>query len=599
MSRVDPREVGKHLASGYRELTVAGVVLGVIQGVILNVAFVYVALKLGFGIGGSTVAAIMGYALLTGVMRRGTSVENNINQTIASGINTAGSGVVFTLPALFMLDAAWRAQGGPGLDFSLAPMVVGGVAGAILGTVFIIPLRKQMIEMDRLRFPSGIATATIIRAGKAGIEKAKLLALGVGISVVWKLLLLSGRLDVEGLIEHESLHFDFDVIPDYLAPVIALSMMNVAAGMLAGRGGLPLLLGGVLSWWVISPTAVQSGWTSAAAAEAPVSDYIYGQMLRPLGIGVLIGGALMGVVVCFPAIISAFRSLAGAAKTAGATGETAETEEMPLKFIIGGTVLGMALFFAGSLMTEGVTVSQAALGTLIGTLWLALAGLIVAQATGMTDISPMSGMALISVTLMMVLYRGNVAAAMVVGVAVCVAIGQGADMMQDLKTGHMLGAKPVKQQVVQFAFTWLGVLLAIGAVYVLWTGGPGGQGGFGEGSDLPAPQAGALMGIIDAVKSGSVPLDKYLLGGLIGTLLAAAPVSGLGVLIGLAMYLPFYITLGYGLGCLIHMGLRKVKGPAFCDQKLVPFAAGLIVGEALTGVGHAMFVILRSSLGQG
>jgi uncharacterized oligopeptide transporter (OPT) family protein len=107
------------------------------------------------------------------------------------------------------------------------------------------------------------------------------------------------------------------------------------------------------------------------------------------------------------------------------------------------------------------------------------------------------------------------------------------------------------------------------------------------------------MGIIDAVKSGNVPLDKYLLGGLVGALLGAAPVSGLGVLIGLSMYLPFFITLGYGLGCLIHMGLRKMKGSAFCDQKLVPFAAGLIVGEALTGVGHAMFVILRSSLGQG
>ncbi len=104
------------IRTGYRELTVAGVVLGVIQGVILNVAFVYVALKIGFGVTGSTVAAIMGYALLTGVMKRGTSVENNINQTIASGINTSGFGIVFTLPALFMLDAKWRAEGGPGLD---------------------------------------------------------------------------------------------------------------------------------------------------------------------------------------------------------------------------------------------------------------------------------------------------------------------------------------------------------------------------------------------------------------------------------------------------------------------------------------------------
>ena len=120
------------------------------------------------------------------------------------------------------------------------------------------------------------------------------------------------------------------------------------------------------------------------------------------------------------------------------------------------------------------------LASVVGTIWLGLAGLIVAQATGMTDISPMSGMALISVTLMMFLLNGNIAGAMVVGVAVCVA-GQGADMMQDLKTGFLIGGRPVKQQIAPFV-TWIGAILALGAIYVLWTNGEGGQGGFGEGS---------------------------------------------------------------------------------------------------------------------
>ncbi len=98
-------DVAENMGAAYRELTVAAVVLGVIQGVVLNLAFVYAALKLGFSIGGSTVAAIMGYTLLRGVMGVGTMVENNINQTIASGINTAGTGVVFTVPALYLLRA--------------------------------------------------------------------------------------------------------------------------------------------------------------------------------------------------------------------------------------------------------------------------------------------------------------------------------------------------------------------------------------------------------------------------------------------------------------------------------------------------------------
>lgn len=637
----------------YRELTLAAVVLGVFQGIILNLAFCYAALKLGFSLGGSTVAAIMGYALLRGVYRKGTMVENNINQTIASGINTAGTGIVFTVPALFLLNQKWQQDGTGSLEFAWLPLAIAGVAGAILGVVVIIPLRKQMIEMDRLRFPTGVAVTTIIRAGSTGIDKAKLLAIGFLIAAVWKLITLSPLLDppitgpltpdeIAGIeapfvekvrdryeldesasltsnqqaevtematgarqeavvkkrgwgILHEELYFGCNIIPPQFAPVLYLSLMNLAAGMLAGRGGLPFFAGGLLSWWVIAPWAVYRGWVAPELVEmyGGVDWAVYLKMLRPLGIGTLVGGALMGVVMAFPAIKSALRSLATAARTAGA-GSKVGGDELSLKTLIGGTLLSLVLFFVASIMTEGVTVAQAILSSVVGTVWLGLAALIVAQATGMTDISPMSGMALISVTLMMVLLNGNIAASMVVGVAVCVAIGQGADMMQDLKTGFMIGARPVRQQVVQFAVTWLGALVALGAVYALWSGGEGGTGGFGPGTSLPAPQGGALMGIIDAVKSGNVPVDKYLMGALVGGCLGAAPMPGLGVLVGLAMYLPFSITLGYGLGCLCQMAIQKVKGVEFCEHKLVPLCAGLIVGEALTGMGHAFYNIALS-----
>jgi uncharacterized oligopeptide transporter (OPT) family protein len=489
--------------------------------------------------------------------------------------------------------------------------------------VLIIPLRKQMIEMDRLRFPSGIAVTTIIRSGKAGIEKAKLLALGMGISTLWKIILLTGVLEFTGIVEDENLSYGLGLVPLYYSPVITLSLMIFAAGMLTGRGGLPVVLGGILAWWVIAPAAVNSGWTpdrfpltaserqelaeQAAKEGVPLEElltqrhetqttaYLYFNMLRPVGIGVLIGGALMGVVIAFPAIVSAFRSLAMAAKTAGAREGVGGSEEMPLRFILTATFFGVLLFFAATVLTGGVGVAQAAGGAVLATLWLAVAGLIVAQATGMTDMSPISGMALISVTLMLALFSGNVVAAMVVGVAVCVAIGQAADMMQDLKTGHMIGAKPIKQQIVQFAFPWIGAVIAIGAVYVLWQSGTGGAGGFGN-KELPAPQGTALKSVIEGVLSGNVPTDKYLMGGLIGALLGAAPMMGLGVLVGLSIYLPFAMTLAYGVGCVIHIAFRRWKGADFCAHKLVPFSAGLIVGEALTSVGYATVVIASSTL---
>lgn len=577
-------------AQKYRELTPAALILGIIQGIVLNLSFVYASLKLGFSIGGSTVAAIMGYALLRGVMGKGTSIENNINQTIASGINTAGTGVVFTFPALFLLNARWAAEGKEQLVFTAWPFIIAGVAGAVLGVVVIIPLRKQMIDLDRLRFPSGVATASIIRSGAAGVDKAKLLAAGFAISAIVKLLLAFEILNIPGIIEHEELNFGFGVIPGYLSPVVYLSLMNLAAGLLAGRGGLPFFIGGAVAWWFVSPVAVSMGWVPSDPSAQ--FGFLYLKMLRPLGIGILIGGALMGVVVSFPAIKSALRSLAMATKTASAGEGNVGGDEMPLPVLVGGTVLAIVLFFIAAMMSPGVTVVQAAICAVVGTLWLGLAALIVAQATGMTDISPMSGMALISVTLMMFLLDKNILAAMVVGVAVCVAIGQGADMMQDLKSGFLIGGRPIKQSIAQFSATWIGPILAIGAIYLFWRGGPGGQGGFGPGTALPAPQAGVLMGIIEAVNTGNVPVDKYAMGAIVGGILGAAPMAGLGVLVGLAMYLPFSITLGYGIGCFISMGLQKWKGAAFIEHKLVPVAAGLIVGEALTGMGHTVYVIL-------
>lgn len=577
-------------SSDYRELTFAAITLGVIQGIVLNLAFVYAALKLGFSIGGSTVAAIMGYALLRGVLKKGTSIENNINQTIASGINTAGTGIVFTLPALFMLNYQWQEAGEVGINFSVWPFIIAGVAGSLLGVIIIIPLRKQMIDLDRLRFPSGVAVTTIIRSGASGLGKAKILAAGFIISAIWKIAV--SKIHIPGVIEHEEFLFGFGVIPQYLQPALYLSLMNLAAGLLAGRGGLSFFAGGVLAWWIISPLSVSFGWAEGQDSVAQ-AGFIYGKMLRPLGIGALMGGAFMGVIMTFPAIKSAIKSLAQASKMAKLESESGDQDEMPFGLLIIGLVCAVVLFFFAAYMTDGVTLGQALLTSVVGPIWMALAAVIVAQATGMTDISPMSGMTLITVTIMMFILNQNIAAAMVVAVAVCVAIGQAADMMQDLKTGFMIGGKPFKQQAAQFMVTWIGAIIAIGAIYVLWKTGPNGANGFGEGTSLPAPQAAVLQGIVKGLKTGNIPLDKYVLGGSIGALLAAAPISGLGVMIGLAMYLPFSITLGYGIGCLIQIFIQKKKGINFCEHKLVPFAAGLIIGEAITGIFQAAFDIIK------
>jgi uncharacterized oligopeptide transporter (OPT) family protein len=307
-------------------------------------------------------------------------------------------------------------------------------------------------------------------------------------------------------------------------------------------------------------------------------------MLRPLGIGILIGGALSGVVASFPALKSAVTSLSSAAK-----GPAGGSDELPAKVLYGGIVGSfIVLLGAAILAAPDLAIGRHLLIAVVGTIWLALAGLIVAQATGMTDISPMSGMSLIGVTLMFFLSGGNVVPAIVLGVAVCIGIGQCADMMSDLKAGHLVGAKPRLQQTAQFAVAWMGVPVAIGVIYLLWGDG----GGFGpDNPQLTAPQGTALAAIIDSLQQGAAPLDKYLAGGAIGLGLGVYPIGGVGVLVGLAMYLPFSITVTYGLGCLGNIVLTRQKGERWIGDNVVPVAAGFIIGEALTNLGVVLFAL--------
>ncbi|MBV71228.1 MAG: hypothetical protein CMH52_07740 [Myxococcales bacterium] len=571
----------------YREFTIEALLVGALIGVIMTCAFVYIGLKLGFTMGGSTVAAILGFGLLRGVLKKGTIIENNINQTVASGVNTASAGIVFTLPALFLLSATDTS-----ITVEPLPAILAAIGGSFLGVAVIIPLRKQMIEFERLKFPSGVAVGTLLKSPGAGIHQAKMLAIGVilatTIHILCNVKILPDEIDIGGPLG----------LPMSVPLIVYVSFASLGAGLLSGSGGLPFVFGGVLAWWLISPIAIGLGWVPSQAA-LPATDWVghaawsnqvlYGEMLRPLGIGVLIGGAFAGVVASFPALKSAIKSLSQAAKAGGQGGSEELSSRVLYAGMIGSVII---LFFAAMTSSPDITVGQGIGIAFVGTIWLALAGLIVAQATGMTDISPLSGMSLIGVTLMFFMSGGNAVSAIILGVAVCVGIGQCADMMGDLKAGHLVGAQPRKQQLAQFAVGWLGVPVAVGVLFFLWN-----SVGFGSdiNPELSAPQGDALAQVIKSLGEGAAPLDKYLGGAAIGLGLGLFPVPGLGVLIGLAMYLPFSITLTYGIGCLGSIYLSRRKGQEWIGSTLVPIAAGFIIGEAVTNLVAAMIMGLTAA----
>jgi putative OPT family oligopeptide transporter len=145
----------------YPELTLTAVIVGYGLGILITISIGYASLILGFSIEGSELAAILGFGILRGLLGRNSIVENNINQTIASAVNAASSGLMFTVPALFILGHG---------DFDPVMMVFACIAGGILGIAFVIPLRKQMIDFERLTYPGGTAVATILKSPGAATE---------------------------------------------------------------------------------------------------------------------------------------------------------------------------------------------------------------------------------------------------------------------------------------------------------------------------------------------------------------------------------------------------------------------------------------------
>jgi len=819
----------------YREVTIAAIVFGVICGGIMNAAITYAGLKIGFTIVGSAIAAVLGFGVLRGVLRKGSILETNIGQTIASAVNSPCSGVIFTVPVLLLLGHSLTVQSE---DFWL--LTVACIAGAVLGCAFIIPLRKQMIDIERLRFPSATAVGAILKSPGAGAAKAVALVVGVVLSALIALpaqlpqigwpasvdkldrlvekeritagealltrqiaswveakiappaIVEHGRLALELVAKKEALpsapdserparrreikeleqriahahdaghiavqsaldspaqrsvvaryplelakrsHLastgagewsdlrarstgwaldrpfgysdlqwrmradpvgdavsaDFaatgfgssdpvltvrsdrdrngrpdllllddrvDVgrafgLPDEMQLVFAIAPFALGAGYLTGKAGLFVLAGGVLAYLIINPILFGLGWMPATVRADQAAAFGYGNINRPLGIGLLLGGAMMGVVASLPAIKEAFKSIAGAGKS-----NRSGRDELGLKPLLVAVVAALVLLFVAADRTasepintvcpvtneriesfehsttfNGYTIAfatdealdafeaatpdqkqgvarsmnadragilagmpthfRAAIIAVIGALWIWFAGIIIAQCTGMTDWSPISGMALLTVVLVMVLAGpGGVMGAVLIGAALCVAITVASDMMADLKTGFIVGAQPRRQQIVEMITAGIGPLISMAVLLLIVAGNQQKFGvPIGPGTDTTAPQAQALQAIITGVQGGDMPYALYGTGAVLGGLLGLGAFSGLGVLVGLSMYLPMIYISTYGVGCIINMIVSKAKGPRWAEEWGVPVAAGFIVGDALLSLGVNLVVL--------
>jgi uncharacterized oligopeptide transporter (OPT) family protein len=552
-------------------------------------------------------------------LRKGTILETNICQSVASTVNVPNSGIIFTVPVLYLLNYDLE-----GARFWL--ITLAGVVGSILGAAFIIPLRKQLIDIDRLRFPSAVAVAAILKSPGAGPKKSLVLLSGIVVAMLiylpvgmheferddrpllsyqnldWRLRAPEGNQPLERRIDRDGdgqpdlilTNEEIDVgrligLPEQVQFIFAIAPFALGAGYLTGRAGLLVLAGGVLAFFVLNPAVYGMGWMPATVFPDEAAQFGYRAFNRPLGIGMLLGGALMGIVFSMPAILAAMKSIGKArqAKTGA--------DELGLKVVFFAAAVAVIFLYVAADLMSGNQPAEAGLLAglnphlknliiaLVGAVWIWFAGIIIAQCTGMTDWSPISGMALLTVVLVMALAGPKeVLGAVLLGAALCVATTCAADMMSDLKTGYLVGAQPRRQQVVELMTVWLGPIISMGTLMLIVesnleeTGKP-----IGPGTDTVAPQAQALQAIITGIQGKEMPYALYGCGAILGVLLGVGSFPGLGVLVGLSMYLPVTYILTYGVGCLINMLVGMVKGKGWAEEWGMPFCAGLIVGEAM------------------
>jgi len=570
------------------EFTLRAVVVGSALALVFGVANAYLGLKVGMTVSASIPAAVMSMAILRGVLKNGTILENNIAQTIGSSGESLAAGVIFTIPAFLI----WQATV-PGFNFTIAnwQVILLSILGGFLGILFMIPLRRHLIvkEHKTLPFPEGTACAEILVAGDEGGSKAKTVFTGIGIGALYKMLMSGFKLWPER----------FELTPRFFPG----SQMGIEAtpalmgvGFIIGpKIALLLFSGAIIGYLGIGPLIAFIGNYMTAPlppATEPISQLDPGALrsyyIRYVGIGAVAMGGFISLMRFLPTIISSFKHVTAGLGQA-ATVKIRTDEDLPTKLVWGGAFL-IALAIWLMPKTE-ISLLGALLAVLFGFFFVTVSSRMVGI-VGSSSL-PISGMTIgtlivVSVILLSSGVTGTVGmvASMMVGSVVCIAVSMAGDASQDLKTGFLVGATPKRQQLAEF----LGVLipaLVMGWVIMFLNK----TYGFTGPTALEAPQANAMAAVVQGVMTGVLPWAFIVTGLIIGLSIELLGIHALPVAIGL--YLPPELSTPIVVGSLIFWAVNRFSSseaiPARTEKGIL-FGSGMVAGDALVGVVLSILV---------
>lgn len=515
-----------------RELSAKALIMGILLSVLFGVANAYLALRMGMTVSASIPAAVMAVALFRFI--RGGIGEANMVQTIASAGESLAAGVAFTVPAFFILGA----------EPHVALVILIALTGGLIGVLALSLVRRQLIEKENLPFPEGTACAQVLKTGERGGAGA--IAAAGGFAFVYRILGAMGLFT-----DKPGLPVRWTYASADLSPAV------VGAGYILGPrlSGL-VLSGGILGWLVVVP--IVSFFNNTPVLSADVSDSIWANYLRFIGAGAVLVG---GIISLLKAIIPVFKGLVRGFSLRGG-------RDIPVGYVLG----GLALIFIVLWLVPPVAMGP--VGAILAVTLAFLFAVVSARIVGIVGSSsnPVSGMTvaavLVSALLMKLMGAGTVWTTLSLAGAVCISAAIAGDTSQDLKTGFLVGATPLKQQFGEM----LGVLfssLAIAWAIFLFNG----AWGF-TGAALRAPQANIMAIITQGVFQGTVPWHLLFIGGAAALAVEALGVGSLPFAVGL--YLPLDLSVGLFFGGLLSWAFRA-RG-----QHLA--ASGLIAGDAFSGL---------------
>src|SRR5262245_44628390 len=576
------------------QLTWRAVLIGSCLGGVLSLTNLYIGLKAGWGFGVAITASILSYAIWTSLLKVGlartpmTILENNCMQSTASsaGYSTGG-----TLVSAFAAYIIINHQ-----SMSVPLMLAWVFFIAVLGVTMAIPMKRQMINVEQLRFPSGIAAAETLRALHAhssqGMRAAKALGIAGLIAAIDKFW-AEGLSTINESLERFSSGHLLTGLQKWLlgthyevwsgrTVVFSWDFIFVAAGAITGmRVCATMLVSGTLCWAVVVPI-LQGNGVITGAGFAPLVQWTLW-----FGASCMVAAGLLSFALSWRTALRAFHDLGQMVSFRSTPASEHDRIEAPMTWFAAGQIVSLvALAWLGH-ASFGMPIWETAVAVVLSF----LLALVACRVTGETDTTPVGAMGKVTQLTFGALSPGNVNVNLMSANITAGAATSSADLLTDWKSGYLLGANPRQQVLAQFSGIFVGTVVTVLTFAVLV---PNAQ---VLGTDqFPAPAAQTWSAVAKALGQGLSSLEPVkvwliVAGAVVGVVLTLAPVLfpkyqaylPSAAAFGLAWVFPWYYGLLFFLGALVALLFQRRK-PKLAEEFTLPVASGVVAGGSLMGV---------------